>query len=199
MTLLNETHDPKLRSWVASANRPNTDFPIQNLPFCVFRRLDSGEPWRGGVAIGDEIVDLAYAARVGACEGLAQSALHAASGPTLNQLMGMGPSAWSALRLALSRALRKGAAQAQAWEGSLLPQAEVEFRVPAQVGDYTDFYTSIHHARPFSVGINCALGARDMRPYLAELAGIADCFVSCYPNAGLPNAFGRPAFGWQLM
>ena len=53
------------------------------------------------------------------------------------------------------------------------------------------FYTSIHHARPFSVGINCALGARDMRPYLAELAGIADCYVSCYPNAGLPNAFGE--------
>ncbi|MEO7275539.1 MAG: methionine synthase, partial [Vicinamibacterales bacterium] len=53
------------------------------------------------------------------------------------------------------------------------------------------FYTSIHHARPFSVGINCALGARDMRPYLAELAGLADCFVSCYPNAGLPNAFGE--------
>jgi 5-methyltetrahydrofolate--homocysteine methyltransferase len=53
------------------------------------------------------------------------------------------------------------------------------------------FYTSIRHARPFSVGINCALGARDMRPYLAELARIADCYVSCYPNAGLPNAFGE--------
>jgi 5-methyltetrahydrofolate--homocysteine methyltransferase len=52
------------------------------------------------------------------------------------------------------------------------------------------FWTSIKHARPFSVGINCALGARDMRPYLAELSGIADCYVSCYPNAGLPNAFG---------
>ena len=59
------------------------------------------------------------------------------------------------------------------------------------------FWTSIAHARPFSVGLNCALGARDMRPYLAELARVADCFVSCYPNAGLPNAFGeydeRPA------
>src|SRR4029077_2174941 len=53
------------------------------------------------------------------------------------------------------------------------------------------FWTSIAHARPFSVGINCALGARDMRPYLAELARIADCWVSCYPNAGLPNAFGQ--------
>ena len=52
------------------------------------------------------------------------------------------------------------------------------------------FWVSIAHARPFSVGINCALGARDMRPYLAELAGIADCYISCHPNAGLPNAFG---------
>src|SRR3954471_8222817 len=52
------------------------------------------------------------------------------------------------------------------------------------------FYTSVHHARPFSIGINCALGARDMRPYLADLAKIADCYVTSYPNAGLPNAFG---------
>ena len=53
------------------------------------------------------------------------------------------------------------------------------------------FYVAIAHARPLSVGINCALGARDMRPYLAELASVADCYVSCYPNAGLPNAFGE--------
>jgi 5-methyltetrahydrofolate--homocysteine methyltransferase len=52
------------------------------------------------------------------------------------------------------------------------------------------FYASIRHARPLSVGINCALGARDMRPYLAELARIAECYVTSYPNAGLPNAFG---------
>jgi 5-methyltetrahydrofolate--homocysteine methyltransferase len=53
------------------------------------------------------------------------------------------------------------------------------------------FYVSIRHARPFSIGLNCALGARDMRPYLAELARVAECYVSCYPNAGLPNAFGQ--------
>jgi len=53
------------------------------------------------------------------------------------------------------------------------------------------FYVSIRHAKPFSVGINCALGARDMRPYLAELARLAECYVSAYPNAGLPNAFGE--------
>lgn len=52
------------------------------------------------------------------------------------------------------------------------------------------FYHSIRHARPFSVGINCALGGAAMRPYVEELAGLAECYVSCYPNAGLPNAFG---------
>ncbi|MFN8065379.1 MAG: methionine synthase [Vicinamibacterales bacterium] len=52
------------------------------------------------------------------------------------------------------------------------------------------FWVSVRHARPFSVGVNCALGARDMRPYVEELARNADCYISCYPNAGLPNAFG---------
>ena len=52
------------------------------------------------------------------------------------------------------------------------------------------FWHSIRHARPFSVGINCALGPKEMRPYMATLSQIADCYVSCYPNAGLPNAFG---------
>jgi fumarylacetoacetase len=152
MTLINETHDASLRSWVPSSNRHNgdngdkVDFPIQNLPFCVFRRRGGNEDWRGGVAIGDEIVDLGAVAKANAFEGLARSALQAASEPTLNRLMGMGPTAWSALRLALSRALREGAAQTQAWQGFLVPQAAAEFRVPAQVGDYTDFYTSIHHA-----------------------------------------------------
>jgi len=53
------------------------------------------------------------------------------------------------------------------------------------------FWNSVRHARPLAVGLNCALGAKEMRPYLAELARLADCFVSAYPNAGLPNAFGE--------
>src|SRR2546423_1525279 len=53
------------------------------------------------------------------------------------------------------------------------------------------FWVSVAHARPFSVGVNCALGARDMRPYIVELARLADCYISCHPNAGLPNAFGQ--------
>lgn len=53
------------------------------------------------------------------------------------------------------------------------------------------FYTSIAHAKPLSVGLNCALGGKELRPYIEELSGIADCFVSCYPNAGLPNAMAE--------
>jgi fumarylacetoacetase len=146
MTSLNETHDPALRSWVPSASREGTDFPVQNLPFAVFRRRDSGEAWRGGVAIGNEIVDLAAVAAAGEPEGIARDALEAAAEPTLNRLMAMGPAAWSALRQVLSRALREGAAQAHAWQRFLVAQADAEYRVPAKVGDYTDFYTSIHHA-----------------------------------------------------
>jgi fumarylacetoacetase len=147
MSFLNETHDPALRSWVTSANRPGCDFPIQNLPFAVFRRSGSDEPWRGGVAIGDEIVDLAVIAQQGLLsDSAAHAALQAAAEPSLNHYMAMGPQAWSALRLAVSRALREGAPQAPTWRSALVTQAAAEFRVPAQVGDYTDFYTSIHHA-----------------------------------------------------
>ena len=53
------------------------------------------------------------------------------------------------------------------------------------------FWNSVRHAKPLLIGLNCALGAAEMRPYLAEISRIADCFVSCYPNAGLPNAFGE--------
>ena len=81
---------------------------------------------------------------------------------------------------------------------------EIGFRLPVMIsvtitdasgrtlsGQTTEaFWHSIRHARPFSVGINCALGPKEMRPYMAALAKVADCFVSCYPNAGLPNAFG---------
>ncbi len=146
MPLLNETHSPALTSWVASANAAGTDFPIQNLPFAIFRRSGSDEALRGGVAIGDQVVDLAAASARGLFDGEAQQAAQAASASTLNALMALGPSAWSALRLALSRALRAGAPQQPALSACLVPMAEVDYALPAQIGDYTDFYTSIHHA-----------------------------------------------------
>ncbi|MFT2098992.1 fumarylacetoacetase [Marinomonas sp. 2405UD66-6] len=146
MTQLNETHDPSLTSWVLSANEDACDFPIQNLPFAVFRRRESDEAFRGGVAIGDQVVDLSAAQISGVFSGLAERAAKACSQATLNEFMEMGTEAWSALRLALSKALREGAEAQNTLENCLIPQADVEFTVPCKIGDYTDFYTSIHHA-----------------------------------------------------
>ena len=84
MTTLNETHDPALRSWLASANSPGCDFPIQNLPFAVFRRKGSHEAFRGGVAIGDQVVDLAAAARAGVFSGPAAKAAAEAGHSVIN-------------------------------------------------------------------------------------------------------------------
>jgi fumarylacetoacetase len=138
---LNETHDPRLQSWVASANTAGTDFTIQNLPLGVFRRAGSGEAFRGGVAIGDQILDLAAALKAGAL-----SVPAAAAQPELNEFMAAGPVAWAALRLELSRALRSGSRLRAALTSCLLPQAEAQYALPARIGDYTDFYTSIYHA-----------------------------------------------------
>lgn len=146
MTTLNETHDPHLRSWVETANAVNCDFPIQNLPFAVFRRLSTDEPYRCGVAIGDQVLDLAALAKQSLFSGVVQEALEAASQDKLNALMALGASAWSALRLALSCALRTGASQQASLADCLVPLSDVVFDVPARIGDYTDFYTSVHHA-----------------------------------------------------
>ena len=143
---LNETHDAGLQSWVASANTGKSDFPIQNLPFAVFRRAGKNEVFRGGVAIGDQVLDMAAVSTAKALGTAVQTQVEAAAQAQFNDLMAMSPAQWSALRLALSRALRGGAAQEAALKACLVPQADVEYSVPAQVGDYTDFYTSVHHA-----------------------------------------------------
>ena len=146
MSALNETHDPGLRSWVESANDGRTDFPIQNLPLAIFRRKGSSETWRGGVAIGDQIVDMAAAVQAGLFGGDALAAAQAAAEPTLNHLMSMGPKAVSSLRKALSKALQTGSSRQAALHACLVPQAEAEYSLPCRIGDYTDFYTSVHHA-----------------------------------------------------
>ncbi|MGB3071456.1 MAG: fumarylacetoacetase [Ottowia sp.] len=146
MTQLNETHDPALKSWVESANGGQTDFPIQNLPFAIFRRRGTQESWRGGVAIGDQIVDMAAALKAGVFEGGALPAAQAAAEPTLNHLMGLGTQPLSRLRGALSKALRQGSSHEAALKACLVPQSEAEYDLPARIGDYTDFYTSVHHA-----------------------------------------------------
>ncbi len=153
MMPLNETHDARLHSWVESANLSGADFPIHNLPFGVFRRRGTADAPRVGVAIGDRVVDIATALDAGCFTRAgedAQVAAAACRAPSLNALIALGPSAWQALRLALSRLLRVGA-ESQRPDGPtaariLVPMAEVEMLLPVEIGDYTDFYASVHHA-----------------------------------------------------
>jgi fumarylacetoacetase len=146
MRSIDVTHDPSLASWVDSANRPGCDFPLQNLPFAVFRRAGSGEPLRCGVGIGDAVLDLTALGSAAPRSGPAAEALAACAAPALNGLMALGPAAALALRRTLSELLRTGSPHAAALASALVPQARAEFAVPAHIGDYTDFYTSIHHA-----------------------------------------------------
>jgi fumarylacetoacetase len=137
---INATHDASRRSWVESANAPDTDFPIQNLPLGVFRS-DGGRA-RAGIAIGDQILDLAATLEAGLFAGAAADAAAAATaGPTLNPLMAMGNAASSALRSAASDLLRAG----QDRRPPLVPMARAGMHMPAEVGAFTDFLTSVFH------------------------------------------------------
>ena len=147
MNSVNTTHDPALQSWVGSANRAGTDFPIQNLPFGVFRRATGRESWRGGVAIGDQILDLGALRGLGvAPDAVVAEALAACDQPALNSFLALGHEVWSALRAFLSQALRAEAPHAERWRAALVPQQDAEYTVPVRIGDYTDFYSSIYHA-----------------------------------------------------
>lgn len=146
MSSVNETHDPSLKSWVESANMPGCDFPIQNLPFAQFKRAGSDENFRGGVAIGNQIIDLARLTALSVFSGKANKAASAGAQSSLNALMAMGRETWSELRLSLSRGLRLDSADKQQIEQCMVSQNEVEYSLPCVIGDYTDFYTSIHHA-----------------------------------------------------
>ncbi len=143
---LDETHDAGARSWWASANAAGADFPLQNLPFAVFRRRGSAEAPRVGVGLGDDLIDVAALQPV--LTGDAATAAHAAASPALNPLMALGHGAAQALRLALFRLYRDDApapARADA-EAALRPLAGVELLRPVQIGGYTDFFASVHHA-----------------------------------------------------
>ncbi len=143
MNALDATHDPALQSWVASANAPDSDFPVQNLPYGRFRR--PGEGWRIGVAIGDQVLDLKLAAARAVWSAAAKPLLAPLADGDLNAFMALGPAARRTLRAALSNALAAGGAQAEL-APCLVAQSAVELGVPCRIGDYTDFYVGIHHA-----------------------------------------------------
>jgi len=136
--MLDETHDPATTSRVASANG-HADFPIQNLPLGIF---SDGGPARGGVAIGDSIVDLSAALDL--FGGDALRAAEAAIGPTLNPLLALGAGPRCALRRALFALLTSDADDRI--DAALRPMAECTLHLPVRIGDYTDFYAGIHHA-----------------------------------------------------
>lgn len=146
---LDETHDSKVQSWVESANLAGTDFPIQNLPFGVFRRRDRGAEAKIGAAIGDLILDLAGVQSEGllAEEGV-RLAGNVLAGESLNPLMKLGTGPRRALRRRIHAILREDtpASCREIASRHLVGQSEVEMLLPAVIGDYTDFYASIYHA-----------------------------------------------------
>lgn len=131
MSSIDHTHDPALTSWVESANAPDTDFPVQNLPFGRFRVEDDPE-WRIGVAIGDQVLDLRGAALINHSD--------------MNRLIRLKPETRRELRAQISAGLATGSAQAGRWERHLHAQSAVEPGLPSEIRDYTDFYIGIHHA-----------------------------------------------------
>ncbi len=141
MIALDETHDPLAKSWVSGAQA--TDFPPQNLPIGIFGR--AGESPRGGIAIGDKILDLAAAATAGLFSGDALIAARAAGNITLNELMALGPAAWAALRLQTFRLLTDGTHQSSVIP-HLVSMTSATLHLPTRIGNFSDFFASIFHA-----------------------------------------------------
>jgi len=124
--MIDGTHAPQRRSWLESANRPESDFPIQNLPFATFQEPGDDRP-RAGVGIGDQVFDITSALKI----------------PSLQSVMAMPKAARVDLRRLISDLLSKYPEHSEAF---LLPMSHVELLLPCAIGDYTDFYASIHHA-----------------------------------------------------
>jgi fumarylacetoacetase len=144
---MNATNDPRLRSFVPVS--PESDFPIQNLPYGAFRRPGAGEP-HIGVAIGDQILDLNVLAGRGVLEHPPLSARDLFLQPTLNRFMAAGKESWQAARSLISKLLRADEATLRdnpdLRAGALVPMSDVKMQLPAEIGDYTDFYSSREHA-----------------------------------------------------
>jgi fumarylacetoacetase len=143
MVQLDQTHDVTRRSWVSSANG-HLDFPIQNLPFGIFSTLEGTV--RGGVAIGDCILDLSAALDVGVFDGEAQRVAEAASCESLNSFLALGSGPRRSLRARLSELLTSGSSEQAMMEPCLRKASDCALHLPVRIGDYTDFYVGIHHA-----------------------------------------------------
>jgi fumarylacetoacetase len=139
------THDPSARSFVESANVHACDFPIQNLPFGAFTNGQNLCPSLC-VAIGDQLLDLCAASSRALLGEVDDSTYEACRETTLNALMGLGPARWRALRRAIFDLLRSDSPQRADAELCLRAQQDVKLVLPVSIGNYTDFYASVHHA-----------------------------------------------------
>ncbi len=155
MINVNETHDQNLKSWVESANDPNTDFPIQNLPFCSFRRKNTDEWVRNGAIIGDQIFDLSlgWQTRLFDTEDSSSIPLHADGEARLNWVADQASEYSRSEEISEFRRRAHYLLSETATEEiknlvrrCLVPISECEFRLPFDSKDYTDFYCSIYHA-----------------------------------------------------
>ena len=140
-----------MKSWVESANSPQTDFPIENLPYGVFERgVDTGGVTAInasiGVAIGDQILDLRACSAAGLLDDLSTETVGACVTDSLNALMALGPDHWTPLRRRITEILEAGSPDAQHLEALLVSRIDTVMRVPAVIGDYTDFFSSLYHA-----------------------------------------------------
>jgi fumarylacetoacetase len=132
-----------LKSWIASANDPAGDFPLENLPYGVFRHVHRAAI---GVAIGDQIFDLGGCASEGLLKELPSEVVDACTAQVLNHLMALGPNAWSALRRQIQSLLAEDSKLQPRLASMLVPMRDADMQMPVDIGDYTDFYASIHHA-----------------------------------------------------
>ncbi len=139
---MNETNDPKVKSWLKSANVVGCDFPLQNLPYGVFRER-SREERRIGVAIGDQVFDAGSWAHQ---EAGGAPDLELFRDPVLNPFLEAGPEVWSEARRALFMLFREDSLERERAARYLHPMNAVEMLLPVTIGDYTDFYASIYHA-----------------------------------------------------
>ena len=189
-SLVDATHDPALRSWVASANEAGCDFPIQNLPLGRFRPPGRNpeviEPLRVGVAIGDLVLDMKSASALCPWADEVYPWLEPLAAGDLAAFMALGRPAWRGVRAALSAALAEGSVQGPFLESCLLPMADAKMALPCRIGDYTDFYTGIHHAR--TVG---ALMRPDS-PLLSNYAWVPIGYHGRASSVGLAGGIKRP-------
>lgn len=139
--MIDETHDTQATSWLADANG-HSQFPVQNLPLGIFTTKHD-QRRRGGTAIGDHVLDLGAIAPL--LSGEARLAAQRANATTLNSLLDMKPASRRDLRRALFRLLTEPSHESQI-RAALSPAAQCDLHLPVTVGDYTDFYTGIHHA-----------------------------------------------------